>query len=578
MRFIAALDTSIYGVAYLQGAPVDTTGWTRRMMLQFLDNGIIAPADISREMLSQVTLDEIGDVDATDPVDGYTLRWDTETSTWVAGPASDVNTLDELEDVDLTYAAPDSGDVLTYDAAAGQWHALPGGGGGGSGVDEVWVDPDEPTVTTYKLWVDTDEEPEAPLMGGSAGRFFDYVYEPGGMAAARTLMGGPTTEGLLHFDVEDQATATEMYVSPLTSSGVDVSARIAQIPVGAQLWVQDRDDSSMHATFTTTGPASYDTGMGMWVAPVTYDEAGSGDPLVPGQPVLAGTLESTGGGGGGTTILDGVGPPAIEVGVDGDYYLDSGADTLYGPKSSEALDAPRFTNADTDAFTATMSGAYRLGMEYKFLVFGQITGARWKRTADADATARQLYLHKGDGTYVAATAYTVETAGVAGWVRASFNPPVVVNPGEQWVVSFDHPVTGTTGYTAPPGPTMLDTTKAQYVSARYAAPPGGTTFPNYVQADVNRFVDLEFRPAGGNIWPVALVGGGEDVVAEVAYRHYQSSASAVWTINHPLGFMPNVTVVDSLGIEVWPGKVEYPTDTQVRITFSAALGGQAYLS
>jgi hypothetical protein len=62
------------------------------------------------------------------------------------------------------------------------------------------------------------------------------------------------------------------------------------------------------------------------------------------------------------------------------------------------------------------------------------------------------------------------------------------------------------------------------------------------------------------------------------YRFYQSSATTLWTITHSLPFRPNVTVVDSAGAEIWPGALQHLSDTQIQLTFSAAVGGEAYLS
>jgi hypothetical protein len=62
------------------------------------------------------------------------------------------------------------------------------------------------------------------------------------------------------------------------------------------------------------------------------------------------------------------------------------------------------------------------------------------------------------------------------------------------------------------------------------------------------------------------------------YRHVQTAPSTSWVINHGLAFRPNVSVVDSSGREVWPGAVEYPSAGTVTLTFSAAVGGEAYLS
>lgn len=57
----------------------------------------------------------------------------------------------------------------------------------------------------------------------------------------------------------------------------------------------------------------------------------------------------------------------------------------------------------------------------------------------------------------------------------------------------------------------------------------------------------------------------------------QTTASALWTVNHPLGGRPSVTVVDSSSTVVF-GEVTYLSDTSVRISFSAPFSGFAYLT
>jgi len=62
------------------------------------------------------------------------------------------------------------------------------------------------------------------------------------------------------------------------------------------------------------------------------------------------------------------------------------------------------------------------------------------------------------------------------------------------------------------------------------------------------------------------------------YRYVQATAATVWLINHSLTYRPSVTVVDSSGRVMIPGSVEYPSASSVKLTFSAAVGGEAYLS
>lgn len=69
-----------------------------------------------------------------------------------------------------------------------------------------------------------------------------------------------------------------------------------------------------------------------------------------------------------------------------------------------------------------------------------------------------------------------------------------------------------------------------------------------------------------------------DVSPELfAYHHQQGASSAVWTIEHGLGFYPNVTVMDSGGSTV-EGELEHLTENELRVTFSAPISGDAYLS
>jgi hypothetical protein len=52
MRFIAAINTRIYGRSYAQGAEIDITGWTRKQMLQFLNLGLMQASQITAGMIT----------------------------------------------------------------------------------------------------------------------------------------------------------------------------------------------------------------------------------------------------------------------------------------------------------------------------------------------------------------------------------------------------------------------------------------------------------------------------------------------------------------------------------------------
>jgi hypothetical protein len=59
--------------------------------------------------------------------------------------------------------------------------------------------------------------------------------------------------------------------------------------------------------------------------------------------------------------------------------------------------------------------------------------------------------------------------------------------------------------------------------------------------------------------------------------HNQPVASETWTINHSLGGKPSITVVDTADTVVI-GEVTYISDSQIRIEFTTAFSGFAYLT
>ena len=61
------------------------------------------------------------------------------------------------------------------------------------------------------------------------------------------------------------------------------------------------------------------------------------------------------------------------------------------------------------------------------------------------------------------------------------------------------------------------------------------------------------------------------------YVFNQASPASVWNITHPLKGKPSVTIVDSAGTAVI-GEVQYISETQISVIFTAAFSGQALLT
>ena len=84
---------------------------------------------------------------------------------------------------------------------------------------------------------------------------------------------------------------------------------------------------------------------------------------------------------------------------------------------------------------------------------------------------------------------------------------------------------------------------------------------------------VEAGPQG----PRGLPGQPGPPGGDLSTSFEQSTAQAVWTIDHELGKYPSVTVVDSAGDTV-EGAVSYPSLGRVIVRFSAAFAGTAYLN
>jgi len=71
---------------------------------------------------------------------------------------------------------------------------------------------------------------------------------------------------------------------------------------------------------------------------------------------------------------------------------------------------------------------------------------------------------------------------------------------------------------------------------------------------------------------------GDVQIEDLSYVHTQNVASSSWSVTHGLGFIPNITVIDSAG-SVVEGSYAYSEDgNTVTLSFSSPFSGKAYLS
>lgn len=82
---------------------------------------------------------------------------------------------------------------------------------------------------------------------------------------------------------------------------------------------------------------------------------------------------------------------------------------------------------------------------------------------------------------------------------------------------------------------------------------------------------------GQPVRTVNEIGVGLINQPNVAYHHNQGISATTWTINHGLGWYPNVTVQDSSGKTV-EGEITYTNANTLVLSFSNAFQGDAYLS
>lgn len=117
-------------------------------------------------------------------------------------------------------------------------------------------------------------------------------------------------------------------------------------------------------------------------------------------------------------------------------------------------------------------------------------------------------------------------------------------------------------------------------NANVSFPSGGTfnSQMGQVNAVSSNYSKLSNKPS---INGILLIGNKTNkdlgIEGDKHFLFVQSIASDVWKIKHDLNKYPSVTVVDSAN-SVVIGDVTYIDENNVRLTFSGAFSGKAYLN
>lgn len=128
----------------------------------------------------------------------------------------------------------------------------------------------------------------------------------------------------------------------------------------------------------------------------------------------------------GTTILNGTGPPLDALGAVGDYYLDTAAKILYGPKVT-ASNGPEQIAGSGAPVAADPIGSTTYGTRLRCLIAGRVTALRYYRMGGQAAHTATIVLYQQSNQ--AELGRTVITNGVGaseGWVQGAIPVPATV--------------------------------------------------------------------------------------------------------------------------------------------------------
>jgi hypothetical protein len=216
----------------------------------------------------------------------------------------------------------------------------------------------------------------------------------------------------------------------------------------------------------------------------------------------------------GTEILSGFGEPDASVGRVGDYYTDTDARILYGPKIAEGAFGPPESVVNIIPSGPAASN-FRFGDVLLPKVDGQIVSGRFRKPATSAQTSRQFYVFDKNNTFVAASnASSGEPVGVDSWIVLDFPTPIPVVAGEKFTILTDSDTFFAVQPATPANPdhiTIVNGALGTYGSA-------ATAYPSYFDANYWH-VDVVWQTTG-TVWPVGAVGKqgppGPSTVSDVA--------------------------------------------------------------
>ena len=233
-------------------------------------------------------------------------------------------------------------------------------------------------------------------------------------------------------------------------------------------------------------------------------------------------------------ILYGAGPPADSYGSVGQFYVDTSAGVLYGPKRTTAVaQPPLLSMLTTAAPTGSSNGTAReLGVRMRAARAGSISAVRFYRHPTSTQTTFVVRVWNGAGTQVATATLTNVTS--SGWVRAPLGAPVSVAAGE-FTVSYavENAVNFSITTNAPVPAPVGELTHQLFVYNNTA--PG--LYPSTTSAH-NYFADVEYTVE--TLWPYVL-----DPARPAQMDAYTVPGSYTWT--KPAGAKTITVVMQGAG-------------------------------